>query len=189
MDASTAYESRSIKVLRYAIIAVALLAVMLPILWILVSSLKPSDEIFQIPPQYIPREVTLEHYNALFADTLFVRYIINSVIVATLTTISSVTLAVFAGYGWGKYTFTGAKTSSLFILMSQLFPAVVVIIPLFEMLKWLSLLNSHAGLILAYMLLTLPVTTWMLKGFFENIPDNILVVLQSGLDFAAGTLN
>jgi len=74
----------------------------------------------------------------------------------------------------GKYTFTGAKTSSLFILMSQLFPAVVVIIPLFEMLKWLSLLNSHAGLILAYMLLTLPVTTWMLKGFFENIPDNIL---------------
>jgi len=65
MDASTAYESRSIKVLRYAIIAVALLAVMLPILWILVSSLKPSDEIFQIPPQYIPREVTLEHYNAL----------------------------------------------------------------------------------------------------------------------------
>jgi ABC-type glycerol-3-phosphate transport system permease component len=145
-----------------------------PLLWILLSSIKPEGQLFTNPPQFVPREVTVDHYVHIFTDSLFPRFLLNSIVVATLTTLVSLVLAVFAGYGWGKFTFPGAQTTSLFVLVSQMFPIVVLIVPMFEILQRLSMLNSYPGLVFAYLIYTVPLSTWMLKGFFESIPDNVL---------------
>ncbi|POG54161.1 carbohydrate ABC transporter permease [Haloferax marisrubri] len=174
MSAIEASESALMRRARYVLIAVMTVVITFPILWIFLSSIKQPDALFTSPPQVFPREVTLEHYRSIITDSLLLRYLFNSIVVASLTTLVSLLLAVFAGYGWGKFDFYGARTTSVFVLVSQMFPVVVLIIPLFELLSRFSMLNSYQGLVFAYLVYTVPLSTWMLKGFFEGIPENVL---------------
>lgn len=168
------YESRGVRWLRYALIGIITLVAVFPILWIIASSLKPTEALFTTPPQILPNQITLEHYAAVFSTDLFLMWFLNSLVVATVTTILSVVLAVLAGFGWGKYEFMGSRSTSLFVIMCRTFPVVVIIVPLFQLLRQIGLINTRPGLILAYFVYTLPLTAWMLKGFFENIPDNVI---------------
>lgn len=171
---SATYETRTLRLLRYVLIAVTVLVVMFPLLWMLFSSLRPDGDLFTSPPTFLSETLIIDNYVSILTDRTFLRYVLNSVIVATLTTLVSLILAVMAGYGWAKFEFPGAQKSALFVLVSQMFPIVLLIIPMFEILRQLSLLNSHPGLVFSYLIYTLPLSTWMLKSFFESIPDNLL---------------
>lgn len=174
-SASAAYESKARRYLRYLLVYALLAIVLFPIYWILSSSLKTPSTIFSIPPSIFPEpgSITLQHYRTAI-DGPMMNYFLNSIIVTLITMVMSVFLAIFAGYGWAKFEFRGSTLTSTFVILSRIFPIVVILVPLFQILKSLGLINTHPGLVLAYFVYTLPLTSWMLKGFFENIPDNVI---------------
>jgi len=163
-----------VKILSYFMLAIVGIIVIFPIFWMLISSLKFTKELFLKPPTWTPHHPTLNNYVSIFKNPLFLRYFINSVIVSTLTTLISILIASFAGYGWGKMNFAGKRATSLFLLVSQMFPLVILVIPLFQILRSLLLLNTYPGLVLAYLVYTIPLSSWLLKGFFQEIPDEII---------------
>lgn len=169
------YESKGRRYLRFLAAYTLLVVALFPIYWIVSSSLKSPNAIVSIPPSLVPAPdaVTFQHYQAVL-DGPITDYFLNSVVVTLVTMVLSVILAVFAGYGWAKFEFRGSKFTSTFVILSRIFPIVVILVPMFQILRTLGLLNSHPGLILSYFVYTLPLTSWMLKGFFENIPDNVL---------------
>jgi ABC-type glycerol-3-phosphate transport system permease component len=150
-----------------------LLVVLFPVFWIIISSLKLPENIFSTPPRILPKEVTLVHYRRLVNGPML-NYFLNSVIVTVVSTVSSVMLSVLAGYGWAKFEFRGSLFTSTVVILSRIFPIVVILVPLFQILRGFGLINTHIGLIVSFYVYTLPLTSWMLKGFFENIPDNVL---------------
>lgn len=174
-SATVEYESKARRYFRY-LVAYSLLGVVLfPIYWIVSSSVKSPDAIFSTAPSLIPAldALTFQHYQAVLNGPM-PDYFLNSVIVTLVTMVLSVILAVFAGYGWAKFEFRGSKFTSTFVILSRIFPIVVILVPMFQILRSLGLLNTHPGLVLSYFVYTLPLTAWMLKGFFENIPDNVI---------------
>jgi ABC-type glycerol-3-phosphate transport system permease component len=174
-DVTAQYESRGRRYLRYLIAYGLLALVLFPIFWIVSSSLKPPSSIVTVPPQLFPNPetMTFQHYQAVL-DGPMLDYFFNSVIVTLTTMVLSVLLSIFAGYGWAKFEFRGSTFTSTFVILSRIFPIVVILVPLFQILRSLGLLNSHPGLVISYFVYTLPLTAWMLKGFFENIPDNVI---------------
>lgn len=171
---TASYESDLRKWARYGLITVCLLAVLFPIFWMLVSSLRPRSEMFSTNPSLVPTTVTLEHYLAVINRPEFVTSFVNSIIVAIGATIVSITFATLAGYGWGKFEFPGSQVTAIYVIVTRVMPIVSVIVPLFFILQQFNLIDTYPGLIASYMVFMLPLTSWMLIGFFENIPDNVL---------------
>ncbi|MDY0095840.1 MAG: carbohydrate ABC transporter permease [Candidatus Vecturithrix sp.] len=148
-----------------------LIVVLLPILWAVNFSLKPPGEQYSLRTIF-SANYTFENYkNALYPA--FVRYILNSILVSVGTAVAALTISLFAAYAFSRLRFWGRQTLFIGILLSQLIPITIIIIPVYQVLKALRLINSYPGLILAYLTFTVPVSIWMLKGFFDNIPIEI----------------
>jgi ABC-type glycerol-3-phosphate transport system permease component len=171
---AASYESRPRKWARYTLIAVCLVAVLFPIFWILISSLRPRSAMFSTNPSLIPTTITFEHYRAVMNEDMFVTSFRNSIIVAIGATLVSITFATLAGYGWGKFEFPGSQITAVYVIVTRVMPIVSVIVPLFFILQQFGIIDTYPGLIAAYMVFMLPLTSWMLIGFFEKIPDNVL---------------
>ncbi|MDP2574837.1 carbohydrate ABC transporter permease [Vibrio penaeicida] len=145
------------------------LIILLPIFWMVSVSLKPSTEAFAIPAKLWPDSPTFENYSNAFRPE-FRQYFFNSVIVSLSTLVISTSLALMAAYAFTRFQI---KIMAIFlglILVSQMFPSSAIIIPIYKMMDDAGLLNTKLSLIIAYITITLPVATWMLKGFMENIP-------------------
>lgn len=168
---SADYESSSIKLARYLALGSIALLLMFPIYWIFVSSVKSN--LFTVPPELLPGAFTWEYYESLVSDPMFRRKYLNSVVVTTTSTVLTIILSLLAGYGWARYEFTGSRLTSLYVVVSRSFPIVVLLVPLFQILNTMDLINSHPGLILSYFVYALPLASWLMKGFFEDIPENI----------------
>jgi multiple sugar transport system permease protein/raffinose/stachyose/melibiose transport system permease protein len=148
-----------------------LIVVLLPILWAVNFSLKPPGEQYSLGTIF-SANYTFENYkNALYPA--FVRYILNSVLISVGTAMAALLISLFAAYAFSRLRFWGRQTLFIGILLSQLIPITIIIIPVYQVLKALRLINSYPGLILAYLTFTVPVSIWMLKGFFDNIPIEI----------------
>ncbi len=155
----------------FVVSLVLLVIVLLPIIWSINFSLKPPSEQYSLKTIF-STNYTFENYrNALYPA--FVRYIINSILVSVGTAIVALVISLFAAYAFSRLTFWGRRPLFIGILMSQLIPITIIIIPVYQVLKSLHLINSYGGLILAYLTFTVPVSIWMLKGFFDNIPVEI----------------
>ena len=98
------------------------------------------------------------------------RYFINSTVISLGATAIALILAIFASYGFARFNFRGKPAYQAFILIGQLLPTAAIIVPLFITLRWLGLVNTYLGLILVYMILTLPLSVWMLTSYFKAIP-------------------
>lgn len=151
---------------------VLLVLVAVPLLWMLSVSFKPPEEPFRIPTQLWPENPTWANYASAFRPE-FRRYLLNSTIVSVATVIVSVTAALLAAYALSRFRIPGARTILLFIIVAQMFPAATLIIPIFEIVRALDLLNSYVALVAAYVTITLPVATWMILGFVQNIPRDM----------------
>jgi multiple sugar transport system permease protein len=150
----------------------------LPMAWMLLTSVKTQFAALQYPPEWIPSEPTLEQYTRLLSPTNevgqeFLHYLLNSVMVATATTVLGVVIAVPAAYAFSRFRFPGRKLLFYAVLVRNMFPAVVFLMPLFIMMKWMGLVNTAWSLILTYLTFGLPLSIWLLKGFYDNIPPQL----------------
>jgi len=151
---------------------------LLPMAWMVLTSVRTQFAALQYPPQWIPRSITFEQYWRLLSPTSdvgqeFLGYMFNSLIVALASTILSVLVAVPAAYAFSRFRFPGRNLLFYTILLRNMFPAVVFLMPLFIMMRWLHLVNTEMSLVLTYLTFGLPLSIWLLKGFYDNIPEEL----------------
>jgi ABC-type glycerol-3-phosphate transport system permease component len=143
--------------------------ILLPFFWMISVSLKPATEPFAIPARLWPQHPTLDNYVSAFRPE-FRTYFLNSVVVSLSTLVITVTLALFAAYAFTRAQFRLVSIAMTLVIVSQMFPASAIIIPIYKMMKAANLLNTYTSLILAYVTVTLPVAIWMMRGFMANLP-------------------
>ena len=141
---------------------------LLPVAWILSLSLKPASELND--RRFLPAEISLEHYRAIFADAQFPAALVNSIGIAAISTLLAVMLAMFAAYAIVRLRFRGRNLVLGAALAIAMFPPIAVIGPLFELWRQIGLYDTWPGLILPYMTFTLPLAIWTLAAFFREIP-------------------
>lgn len=144
-----------------------------PVAWAFVTSIKPPEEIHTPEVRYWPEQPTWQNYRDLWQKTDFGRQFVNSVIVSGGTTVFCTIVALTASYSFARFRFRGAEGLKRFLLASQMFPKVLLIIPLFSIMQLLGLLNTHHSLIVAYTTFSLPFVVWMLIGFFQSVPREL----------------
>jgi multiple sugar transport system permease protein len=144
-----------------------------PILWTLLTSLKPSADIVTNQIQYIPLHPTGENYATLWGQAGFVRMFINSAAVTVLTVVICLTVGITGAYSLSRYRFRGRGLILLGYLVIRMFPAVLLLLPIFIAARVLGMYDTHFGLALAYTAFLAPVCIWMLKGFFDAIPPEL----------------
>ena len=158
---------------------VALLAVCIvvlyPVMLVCKKAFEPGRQ-FALSGSPLPTDVTLDHFRDLFTargghdELLFLRHTINSLIVALATTVVGVALSCTAAYALSRFRFPGRKAGLTTFLVVQMFPATLLLIPLYVVLNKLGLLNSVAGLVLVYATTAIPFCVWTLKGYFDSLP-------------------
>jgi multiple sugar transport system permease protein len=141
---------------------------LIPVAWILSLSLKPAGDLGD--KRFIPRTVSLEHYQAVFHDPQFPAALWNSIGIAVISTLAAVLLGMFTAYAIVRLQFPGRRLILTAALSVTMFPPVSIIGPLFNMWRTLGLYDTWAGLILPYMTFTLPLAIWILSAFFREIP-------------------
>ncbi|MGR8931109.1 MAG: carbohydrate ABC transporter permease [Gammaproteobacteria bacterium] len=147
---------------------VAIIYALLPILWIISLSLKPAGDLND--QRFFPSRISLEHYRNVFGDSQFPAALSNSIGIALIATLLSVTLAMFAAYAVVRLEFPGKKSVLAGALAIAMFPPVAIIGPLFNLWRLLGLFDTWLGLILPYMTFTLPLSIWTLAAFFREVP-------------------
>lgn len=160
-------------ILTYIFLATVVVFVLMPLLWIISTSLKPAIEIFQKPPHWIPYNPTGSNYAGVITASEIPRAFLNSFLVGTLATFLALALGGSAGYAFARFKFRGNKFLSLFMLISQMLPLTVLMIPMYYMENKMSLVDTRFGLALAHLVICMPLVTWMSRGYFKGIPKEI----------------
>ena len=159
-------------------LALLLLFTAVPMAWMVSTSLKSEFASIQQPPRWIPAEPTIEPYTRLLdpaskTGRTFLGYLRNSFLVSTATTVLGLLVAVPAAYAFSRFDFPGRKPLFFIVLVRNMFPAVVFLIPLFILMKELHQIDEYGSLILTYLTFGLPLSIWLLKGFYDNIPPEL----------------
>jgi multiple sugar transport system permease protein len=149
------------------------LVVVFPLMWMILTSVKPQTELFRIPPSFWPREITLEHYFTLFTDTPFLKYLSNSVIIAVSTTILVIVVAVPGAYSLTRFAYPGRERLAILVLFTYLLPSVVLVLPLYLAMVKAGIANSLLSLVIAYTTFALPYALWFLRSFMASMPEEL----------------
>lgn len=160
---------RAHEILWLALVGLVVLIWLGPVLWISNISLKTRAEIAVPVPSFIFRP-TLENYAAILENPNLVRYAANSLIIASVTTVITIALASLAAYGLARFTFRGREGLLTWILSLRMMPVIAVVVPFYIMYQRLGLLDTYAGIILAYLPVTLPFAIWLLYSFIRDVP-------------------
>lgn len=146
----------------------------LPLAWMALTSIKPESEVFVRIPTLWPNAATLQNYAQLFTRGEMLEQLKNSLITAGGGALLTVILATYAAYSFAKFRYWGRKPLMFLMLSAQMFPFAMMLISLYPLLQWAGLLNTHLGLVIAYIILALPSGTYMLYSYFVNIPSEII---------------
>ena len=164
------------KVLTHVALIFACVIAVFPVIWIVSTSFKNQFDVFSTEIELIPPEPTLENYQSLFdpasaSGGYFWSWFGNSLLIAVLTTLLSVFMAATAAYALSRYRFLGKRPATAFFLVSQMFPAVILLVPLYQLLAVRAgLANTPWALILAYSTTAVPFCVLMLKSYFDTLP-------------------
>lgn len=158
------------KVLIHGSIILFILFLLFPLLWVVASSLKSTQEIYSGTPTIFPQQITFDHYLSVINGQQIFRSMWNSVIVGAISTILVVLLAVPSAYAMVRYQSIVNSGILSWILVSQIFPVILVMIPLYVMLRYIGLTDSLLGLTLIYVVWSLPFVLWMMHGYVKSIP-------------------
>ena len=161
--------------LHVMLVAAAAIAIF-PVIWIVLASFKSYNEITSSPRLNIwPDNPTLHNYrHVLSADNhAFLTWLWNSVAIAVMTTVVGVFLASTAAYALSRYRFPGYRAALNSFLVTQMFPAAILLVPIYNIIVHLGLLNTKTALVLAYSTVAVPFCVWMLKGYFDTIPISL----------------
>jgi len=154
-----------------ALVAASAFAV-LPLLWGLSTSFK-SESATLSDQGWIPQDFTLENYRLVLFESKIPLYLGNTLLVAGLTVIATIIVAVFGAYAAARFRFRGKTTSLFLILMTSMIPGIAILVPLYFLAVSLGLYDTYAVMIIIYTAWQIPTVIWMLKGFFESVPDSI----------------
>lgn len=143
---------------------------LIPFAWMLSTSLKTEAEAFRIPPTWIPLEPTIDSYIGIWVRKNFGIYFLNSTVISLTTAVLSTFFGTLAGYGFSRFFFRGRKFLIGFFLATQMLPGVLLVGPYFKILSRLGLYDTRTGLIIAFLTICLPFSTWMMKGFIDKVP-------------------
>jgi len=149
------------------------LILLLPFFWMISTSFKPVDEIFSETPRWLSNRPTFNNYISMWAETKFPQYLKNSLIVTLATTLVALIIALFAGYSISRFKFKGRTIFSAGLIAVQMFPPMILVIPMFIIMRKLGFLNSYISLIIAYGSFAFPFCTWMLKGYIDTVPESL----------------
>ncbi len=157
----------------YLLLAFILLYLVFPFYWAVVSSLKSPQELFETPVRYWPAHPRWQNYVDVFTQQPFGRNLLNSTVVAGLTTLLSLLVGSTAAYALGRFRFMGKRTVFYAVLSVAMFPQISVLGGMFVLIRSLGLYNTWWALVLAYMIFTLPFTIWVLTSFIREIPREL----------------
>ncbi len=160
-----------LRVLFYLLVVVIIVFNLFPFVWALLSSFRPSSELFST--QLLPSQLTLAHFQAVFKDARFVAGLINSIIVAGCTVLIALGLGSLCAYALGRLPFRFKGPVLYLVLTMTMFPTIAVLSGLFVMLKTLNLFNSRQGLIVTYLIFTMPFTIWVMTQYFRSLPKEL----------------
>jgi multiple sugar transport system permease protein len=144
---------------------------LLPFIWMLSTSLKTEAEAFRVPPTWIPIKSTLDAYVSMWTKKNFGIYFLNSTVISLATAVLSTFFGALAGYGFSRFVFKGRKFLIGFFLATQMLPGVLLVGPYFKILSKFGLYDTRTGLVIAFLTICLPFSTWMMKGFIDRVPD------------------
>lgn len=159
----------------YALTIVSLVVIAFPLYWLAITSVKIGQEIATWPPVFIPSQVTLENYYAVFQVEGVTQFAANSLIVATASTVLTTLLGSMAAYSLSK-TYLSYRIRQgllLWILVTRIFPPITTAIPYFVIMRRLGLTDTHPALIITHVAYGLPFVIWLMLGFFQDLPDDI----------------
>ena len=144
-----------------------------PLLWMLVSSFKPAEQLFVSPPRLLPSTLTLDWYRNVMLQSDAPTYFRNSVVIGAATTAICLSIGTLAAYGATRFEFPGKRVFLIGALLSYVFPAIVLFVPIYMIINSLGLIDTLAGVVIAHTILTFPFALWMLRSFFIAIPREI----------------
>jgi multiple sugar transport system permease protein len=144
-----------------------------PLGWILSTSLKTLPETFLTPPTWLPSHFEFQNYVKIWTMQSFGRYFLNSLIVSAWATAGSIVLASLAGYGFSRFRFRFSRSLMVLVLLAQMFPGLILLIPYYTLASQAKLLNTYSVLIIVYTSFALPFCIWLMKGFFDSIPSEL----------------
>ncbi len=166
-------EPRLLTICRHLVLLTFVAISVYPVLNVISISLRPGDQLRTQDLRIIPVDWTFDSYVQLFTEQPFLRWVGNSSLVALMVTTTGVVLAAIGGYAFSRYRFVGRQTGMLAILTTQMFPATMLLLPLYIMIARLQLVNTFLGLMIFYTATALPFCLWQMKGFYDTIPTSL----------------
>ncbi len=157
----------------YTLLLAYLIFLLFPFYWTLVTSLKSEKELYGIVLTYWPKTITFESYKKLFVSFNFLKPMMNSFLVALMTTIISLTVSLLAAYAFSRYRFKGRKVLMAIFLTNNMFPTVLLLIPLYAIMRNIGILYTPLALMLSYTTFTIPFSIWLLSGYLRDLPESL----------------
>lgn len=160
-------------VVLYLPLAILLIFLLFPFYWTFVTSIKPEKELYGSVVTYWPLNVTWESYRKLFVDFNFLQPMYNSFIVAIITTIITLVVSVLAAYAFSRYRFKGRKILMMLFLTNNMFPTVLLLIPIYSIMRNIGMLYTPMSLVLSYTTFTIPFSVWLMNGYLNDLPISL----------------
>jgi multiple sugar transport system permease protein len=161
-----------IRLVRFLVLALCLIFVLTPLYWMVITSVKPTSDYLTVPPVWFPKEPTSVHYTAALFSYRGLQGLINSLIVATASTVLSSILGTMMAYSLARFN-TGGRHLAFWVLSQRFLPPVAIILPIFLLFRSWGLYDTHLGLIIAYTFMTLPLSVWMMYAYFRQLPKSL----------------
>lgn len=157
----------------YVLLAATLVVLLFPLYWMLVTALRPGNELLSYPPQFLPTDGSFAAFRSVLADTPMFRWFVNSTIVTAATILIAVPVSALAGYAISRFRYAGVSETGYMLLVARMLPASLLIIPLYIIFARLGLIDNYLALIIANTTFVVPFGSWMMKGFFDSIPTDL----------------
>jgi multiple sugar transport system permease protein len=157
---------------RFAIIGLFILFVLVPLYWVVITSIKPSNDYLTVPPVWFPAEPTIVHYTAALFSYRGLQGLVNSAIIASVSTVLSAILGTMMAYSLARFN-TGGQHLAFWVLSQRFLPPVAIILPIFLLFRSWGLYDTRIGLIIAYTFMTLPISVWMMYAYFRQLPRSL----------------
>ncbi|NTW08126.1 MAG: carbohydrate ABC transporter permease [Anaerolineaceae bacterium] len=157
------------KIIIYSLVVLAVFLSLAPIVYLFITSFKEPDLTFAIPPVWVFAPTT-QNYNEVLSSTNFSKYFMNSVSIALITVAIAIFLGSLAAYGFSRFRFRGKFWLKMGALVPQMLPPIVLVVPLYVLFNRLDWIDTRQALIVSYLTFTIPLSIWMMTGFFDDVP-------------------
>lgn len=173
MDKSMKTSKLKMNIIVTILIVFLVVIVGFPLAWMALSSLKPGVELFTIPPKILPQNWSLEWYIQAFSNPNVIRYFLNSLLIASVVMVVDMLIGTLTAYSLTRFHYKGRKLILISVLAAYCVPPIMLMLPLYKIVNSFGLPESHLGVIIAHLTVTLPFSVWLLVSFFKKLPKEI----------------